>query len=140
MRSRRSSLLDAAQACLPWHPPGLLAGVDEAGRGPLAGPVCAAAVILPLGLEIPGLNDSKKLTEKKRDELYEIITGSAVSVAYLVISGTAADFGDSVDASVLTSSLRAVAIIGGVLLALAAVMIARAVDRPAPAGQQPVAS
>ena len=68
------------------------------------------------------------------------ITGSAVSVAYLVISGTAADFGDSVDASVLTSSLRAVAIIGGVLLALAAVMIARAVDRPAPAGQQPVAS
>ena len=54
-------------------------GVDEAGRGPLAGPVCAAAVILPLGLEIPGLNDSKKLTEKKRDELYEIITGRAVS-------------------------------------------------------------
>jgi ribonuclease HII len=54
-------------------------GVDEAGRGPLAGPVCAAAVMLPLGLEIPGLNDSKKLTEKKRDELYEIITGRAVS-------------------------------------------------------------
>ena len=40
-------------------------GVDEAGRGPLAGPVCAAAVILPPGLEIPGLNDSKKLTDKK---------------------------------------------------------------------------
>ena len=54
-------------------------GVDEAGRGPLAGPVCAAAVMLPLGLEIPGLNDSKKLTEKKRDELYEIIAGRAVS-------------------------------------------------------------
>ena len=57
----------------------LLCGVDEAGRGPLAGPVCAAAVILPRGLEIPGLNDSKKLTEKKRGELYDRIIGSAVS-------------------------------------------------------------
>ena len=57
----------------------LLCGVDEAGRGPLAGPVCAAAVILPRGLEIPGLNDSKKLTEKKREELYDRIIDSAVS-------------------------------------------------------------
>lgn len=57
----------------------LLSGVDEAGRGPLAGPVCAAAVILPRGLEIPGLNDSKKLTEKKREELYDRIIDSAVS-------------------------------------------------------------
>ena len=56
-------------------------GVDEAGRGPLAGPVCAAAVILPEGLEIPGLNDSKKLTEKKREELYDRICESAVSFA-----------------------------------------------------------
>lgn len=55
----------------------LIAGVDEAGRGPLAGPVCAAAVILPKDLEIPGLNDSKKLTEKKRDELYDIILEKA---------------------------------------------------------------
>lgn len=54
-----------------------LCGVDEAGRGPLAGPVCAAAVILPHGIEIHGLNDSKKLTEKKREELYEIITDCA---------------------------------------------------------------
>ena len=54
-------------------------GVDEAGRGPLAGPVCAAAVILPRGLEIPGLNDSKKLTEKKRDALYDVIVKEAVS-------------------------------------------------------------
>lgn len=54
-------------------------GVDEAGRGPLAGPVCAAAVILPRGLEIPGLNDSKKLSEKKREELFDVILGSAVS-------------------------------------------------------------
>ena len=57
----------------------LICGVDEAGRGPLAGPVCAAAVILPPGLEIPGLNDSKKLTDKKRRELYDIIIEQAVS-------------------------------------------------------------
>lgn len=57
----------------------LICGVDEAGRGPLAGPVCAAAVILPPGLEIPGLNDSKKLTDKKRRELYDVITAQAVS-------------------------------------------------------------
>ena len=55
-----------------------LCGVDEAGRGPLAGPVCAAAVMLPRGLDIPGLNDSKKLTEKKREELYDIICAEAV--------------------------------------------------------------
>ncbi len=54
-------------------------GVDEAGRGPLAGPVCAAAVLLPTGLEIPGLNDSKKLTGSKREKLYEVITQSAIS-------------------------------------------------------------
>ena len=56
-----------------------ICGVDEAGRGPLAGPVCAGAVILPRGLEIPGLNDSKKLTDKKRRELYPIIKEQAVA-------------------------------------------------------------
>ena len=56
-----------------------IAGVDEAGRGPLAGPVCAAACILPRNLEIPGLNDSKKLSPKARDSLYDIIINSAVS-------------------------------------------------------------
>lgn len=56
-----------------------LCGVDEAGRGPLAGPVCAAAVILPRGLEIKGLNDSKKLSEKRREVLFDEITASAVS-------------------------------------------------------------
>ena len=56
-----------------------LCGVDEAGRGPLAGPVCAAAVMLPLGLEIPGLNDSKKLSEKKREALYDTIIAQALS-------------------------------------------------------------
>lgn len=57
----------------------LVCGVDEAGRGPLAGPVCAAAVILPPDLEIPGLNDSKKLTDKKRRELFDVITCQAVA-------------------------------------------------------------
>ena len=55
-----------------------ICGVDEAGRGPLAGPVCAAAVILPPELEIPGLNDSKKMTDKKRRALYDIIVSEAV--------------------------------------------------------------
>lgn len=55
----------------------LLCGMDEAGRGPLAGPVCAAAVILPVGLELPGLNDSKKLTEKQREALFMPIKAAA---------------------------------------------------------------
>lgn len=59
-------------------------GVDEAGRGPLAGPVCAAAVILPKGMILEGVNDSKKLSEKKREKLFDVITESAVaySIAY----------------------------------------------------------
>ena len=57
----------------------VICGVDEAGRGPLAGPVCAAAVILPRGLEIPGLNDSKKLTDKRRRELMPIIKERAIA-------------------------------------------------------------
>ena len=61
-------------------------GVDEAGRGPLAGPVCAAAVILPEDCEIEGLNDSKKLTEKKREQLYPIIIEKAI--AYCVAFGS----------------------------------------------------
>ena len=63
------------------HEQGITAicGVDEAGRGPLAGPVCAAAVILPDNLEIPGLNDSKKLTDKKRRELFPVIKEQAIA-------------------------------------------------------------
>ena len=57
----------------------MICGVDEAGRGPLAGPVCAAAVILPKGLVLPGLNDSKKLTDKKRRELFPIIKEQAIA-------------------------------------------------------------
>jgi len=62
-----------------------ICGVDEAGRGPLAGPVCAAAVILPADLELPGLNDSKKLTDKKRRELYDLITAQAVSYGIALV-------------------------------------------------------
>ena len=57
----------------------IICGIDEAGRGPLAGPVYAAAVILPLDLEIEGLNDSKKLTEKKREALFDVICEKAIS-------------------------------------------------------------
>ena len=57
----------------------LICGVDEAGRGPLAGPVCAAAVILPEHLQIPGLTDSKKLTDKKRRELFPVIQQQAIA-------------------------------------------------------------
>lgn len=57
----------------------VICGVDEAGRGPLAGPVCAAAVILPKELELPGLSDSKKLTDKKRRELFPLIQEQAIA-------------------------------------------------------------
>ncbi len=66
------------QTCLPWHGTGLLAGVDEAGRGPLAGPVVAAAVILDELQPIAGLMDSKKLTEKRREALFEEIRAKAL--------------------------------------------------------------
>ena len=64
----------------------IVCGVDEAGRGPLAGPVCAAAVILPKNFEIEGLNDSKKISEKKREILFDIIKEKAV--AYCIAFGT----------------------------------------------------
>lgn len=57
----------------------IICGVDEAGRGPLAGPVCAAAVILPPNVEIAGLNDSKKLSDKRRRELFPVIKEKAIA-------------------------------------------------------------
>ena len=76
MRSKKSSLPE--QALLDWDTVGLVAGVDEAGRGPLAGPVVAAAVILDDLKPIAGLNDSKKLTEKRREKLYDEILAKAL--------------------------------------------------------------
>ena len=68
-------------------------GVDEAGRGPLCGPVVAAAVILPCGLYIEGLNDSKKLTEKKREALFDIICESAI--AFSIEQGSVEEINDT---------------------------------------------
>ena len=69
----------------------LICGVDEAGRGPLAGPVCAAAVILPANIDIPGLNDSKKLSDKRRRELFPIIKEQAVAYSIAFASHTEID-------------------------------------------------
>ena len=63
----------------------MICGIDEAGRGPLAGPVAAAAVILPEYCEIEGLNDSKKLTEKKREALYDVICREAIAYAVAMV-------------------------------------------------------
>ena len=76
MRSKRLSKPE--QVSLAWDVPGLLAGVDEAGRGPLAGPVVAAAVILDDLHPIAGLNDSKKLTAKRREKLFDEIKAKAL--------------------------------------------------------------
>ncbi|WP_323055745.1 ribonuclease HII [Paucibacter sp. PLA-PC-4] len=81
MRSRRSSVMPESmpqQLGLSWDAPGLIAGVDEAGRGPLAGPVVAAAVILDELHPILGLADSKVLTEKKRERLFDEIRAKAL--------------------------------------------------------------
>ena len=76
MRSR--NFLRAEQATLVWDAPGLMAGGDEAGRGPLAGPVVAAAVMLDDLQPIAGLNDSKKLTEARREKLFDEIRARAL--------------------------------------------------------------
>lgn len=68
-----------------------VAGVDEAGRGPLAGPVTAAAVILPEGLLIPGVDDSKKLTSHKREQLFDVIMSHAMSVGIGVVGNEIID-------------------------------------------------
>ena len=76
----------------------IICGCDEAGAGPLAGPVYAAAVILPFGLEIPGLNDSKKLTEKKREELFPAIRTQALAWAVASVSAEEIDATDILSA------------------------------------------
>ncbi|MCM0084066.1 ribonuclease HII [Geomonas sp. Red32] len=70
---------------------GIIAGVDEAGRGPLAGPVVAAAVILPPGLIIPGVNDSKQVTEAMRTQLFDVIHREAISVGVGICDHEAVD-------------------------------------------------
>ena len=80
----------------------LVCGVDEAGRGPLCGPVAAAAVILPRGLVIEGLNDSKKLSEKKREALYDEICRNAI--AYSVVLGSVEEINET---DILSTTLHA---------------------------------
>lgn len=80
----------------------LICGVDEAGRGPLAGPVCAAAVILLPELEIPGLNDSKKLTDKKRRELFDCIVDQAVCYGIAMVDEKTID-----EINILQATFRA---------------------------------
>lgn len=69
----------------------LIAGVDEAGRGPLCGPVVAAAVILPKNYELEGLNDSKQLSEKKREEYFKILNKEAISIGVGIVSAKEID-------------------------------------------------
>lgn len=79
----------------------VLCGVDEAGAGPLAGPVYAAAVILPRGIDIPGLNDSKKLTERRREALYGVITAQAADWSVARAEATEIDEMDILNARML---------------------------------------
>ena len=79
-----------------------ICGVDEAGRGPLCGPVAAAAVIMPKDSKIEGVNDSKKLTEKKREELYEKIIKEAVSYSVCLVDHTEID-----EINILNATLKA---------------------------------
>jgi ribonuclease HII len=81
---------------------GLIAGVDEVGRGPLAGPVVAAAVIMPEGKTIPGVKDSKKMTEKARQDAFSVIINTAVSIGIGVVSNKKID-----TTNILISSLEA---------------------------------
>ena len=82
--------------------PKYICGVDEAGRGPLCGPVAAAAVIMPEGLIIPGVNDSKKLSEKKREELFDIIIENAISYSVIFEDEKTID-----EINILNATLRA---------------------------------
>ena len=79
----------------------IVCGVDEAGAGPLAGPVYAAAVILPRELELPGLNDSKKLTEKRREVLFELITAQATAYSIARVEADEIDEMDILNARML---------------------------------------
>ena len=87
-----------------WDSGRLVAGVDEAGRGPLAGPCVAAAVVMPPNCLIPGVNDSKKLTEKKRDALYVEITRQALSWAVCIVDNRVID-----EINILNAAKRAFA-------------------------------
>lgn len=83
----------------------LIGGVDEVGRGPLVGPVVAACVILPVNYELPGLTDSKKISEKKRDQFYDIIMKDAISVGVGIVGPEKIDEINILEASRLAMKL-----------------------------------
>lgn len=83
----------------------LIAGCDEAGRGPLVGPVVAAAVILPVNYELEGLNDSKQLTEKKREKFFEIIKRDAISYGIGIVDAKTIDEINILEASRLAMNI-----------------------------------
>ena len=87
---------------------GTVCGVDEAGAGPLAGPVYAAAVILPRGIQLPGLNDSKKLTEKRREALFDQIIAQAEAYSVAFVTAAEIDEMDILNARMLAMN-RAIA-------------------------------
>lgn len=91
--------IEAEYAAQGYH---MICGADEAGAGPLAGPVYAAAVLLPFGLELPGVNDSKQLSEKKREALFEPIQAAALAWAVTSISPEEID-----ETDILTARLKA---------------------------------
>ncbi|MGB9720724.1 MAG: ribonuclease HII [bacterium] len=86
MKNQKKKKLKAVIDNKFWHEFKFIAGCDEAGRGPLAGPVVAAAVILPRNFYHPEIDDSKKLTPLKREELFKVIMKSAVSYAFGIVS------------------------------------------------------
>ena len=107
--ARLQGMLTYEEACYTRRIQGVtnaqtVCGVDEAGRGPLAGPVTAAAVILPRGLVIEGLDDSKKLSEKRRRALFEVIQREAIAVSVVSISPRVID-----DINILQATMRAMA-------------------------------
>lgn len=108
-----------------------ICGIDEAGRGPLFGPVVAAACILPIGLVIDGLDDSKKLTEKKRDKLYDIIVSSAVSYGIAQASANEIERYNILEASLLAMRRAAAKLSPAADFALIDGNVSRGFDIPA---------
>lgn len=80
----------------------VVCGVDEAGRGPLCGPVCAAAVVLPVDCEIEGINDSKKLSEKKREAIFDVIKEKAIAYSVCMVDAKTID-----EINILQATFRA---------------------------------
>jgi len=96
----------------------MIAGVDEAGRGPLAGPVVAGAVILPSGVSIPGLTDSKQLSAAQRDEFYTVINKTALAVSWAVVEADVIDRVNILQASLLAmlTAVKGLATTPGLIL------------------------